>query len=135
MQCTKAEKLKVLDELRELRKLLEDPRRWTKGTFARNIEGFEVSASNPDAVCWCLEGAIAKIVGDEIAASDEGSIFYTPLFNVIAACLSTAEIEGSGIAGFNDAEDTTHQDVLNLLDGALEYVESADIVVDFTAEA
>ena len=37
---------------------IEDPDKWTKCAFARDVDGNNVTPRNPKAVCWCAEGAI-----------------------------------------------------------------------------
>lgn len=47
------------------RKLLElfgpNGEHWTQGTFARDADGREVMVRAPDAVCWCIGGAVRKL--------------------------------------------------------------------------
>ena len=38
----------------------KDPSRWTKGTYARNAAGTEVSAHCREAVCWCSYGFVVR---------------------------------------------------------------------------
>ena len=40
--------------------LLDRPEKWTQGAFARDGHGKDVNSWNPQAVCWCLEGAITQ---------------------------------------------------------------------------
>lgn len=47
--------LEILDCAIEL---LRDPSHWTKGSFARNAEGENVGVRHPEAVTWCMLGAI-----------------------------------------------------------------------------
>lgn len=47
--------LEILDCTIEL---LRDPAHWTKGSFARNAEGTNVGVRAPEAVSWCMLGAI-----------------------------------------------------------------------------
>lgn len=54
--------------LREARKLIETPERWTKYALARTKQGEHVDASSPDAVCFCGYGAIYRVAGSAISA-------------------------------------------------------------------
>jgi hypothetical protein len=38
----------------------EHPERWTQDAFARTSEGDVVTSDDPDAVCWCAGGLIAR---------------------------------------------------------------------------
>ncbi len=40
--------------------LISDPKKWTVGTFARDVEGLICYPSDSRAVCWCVVGAIQK---------------------------------------------------------------------------
>jgi len=42
--------------------LLSDPKRWTQKANARDSDGAEVRFDSDDAVCWCLWGAMAKVI-------------------------------------------------------------------------
>jgi hypothetical protein len=44
----------IEDTLRAARKLLENPRRWTKNEFARNAQNQGVGSMSEDAVCFCM---------------------------------------------------------------------------------
>jgi len=45
----------------EIKNLIQDPSNWTQGTHARNMKGFAVEPTDPDASQWCLDGALAKV--------------------------------------------------------------------------
>jgi hypothetical protein len=40
--------------------LLDTPEKWTKEVFARDCKGDEVDPESPEAVCWCVKGALQK---------------------------------------------------------------------------
>jgi len=42
----------------KVRDLLHRPQEWTQNAFARDLDGNEVDADSPSAVCWNLSGAI-----------------------------------------------------------------------------
>lgn len=82
--------------------LLADPKSWTQCTRARNAAGVSVESNDPEAVCWCIIGAISKtnywIKGHE------------------ALVARVWQLTGRGsIAGWNDAAGRTHGEVLELL--------------------
>lgn len=45
--------------LRSARAILTDPEQWTEKALARDVHGEPVRPNSPNAVCFCLEGAIA----------------------------------------------------------------------------
>lgn len=49
--------------LQRTRDLISDPERWTTAVYARDSRGVSVNQNSPDAVCWCLIGAYAKVSG------------------------------------------------------------------------
>lgn len=44
---------------------LQDPARWTKDVYARNIAGDDVEPNDTTAVCWCPEGQCIRLYGWE----------------------------------------------------------------------
>lgn len=79
--------------------LLEDPNRWTKQAVAKNSKGMPCCATNVDAVCWCLMGAVLKSYPYPV----------TVKFKECCALL------GDDFICFNDKQTTTHKDVLDRL--------------------
>lgn len=71
------------------REYREHAERWTQGWYAKTAEGKDCGPTNPNAVCWCLRGAIEKRVGE----GDEG----IPIFEAFDRAL-----------GFQDSENTLH---------------------------
>ncbi len=53
-------KEQVLGMFERVRALLSDPKRWTKGEYARDLNGTSVSVLSRDADTFCLLGAIIK---------------------------------------------------------------------------
>lgn len=53
--------VEALVALREARALIADPAKWTAGAFARGANGRAVPPGGKHAVCWCAEGALAKV--------------------------------------------------------------------------
>lgn len=49
----------------KVKELLSDPSKWCKGSYARTIEGERAYSSfSPDAVSWCILGAIDRCYVD-----------------------------------------------------------------------
>ena len=51
----------IVQILKDVRTVLYDPERWTQGVRALDAEGNQVRAEDPEAVCWCIEGAIGVV--------------------------------------------------------------------------
>ena len=103
--------------LRDARKLIERPENWARGDYAFDRHGALCAPTDPNAVCWCLLGAV------ECAAKRFSH----------ARCDSVTEFLGEicdpkyeCCGDFNDHEDTTHADVIAFLDGAIELLQTAN---------
>lgn len=51
------------------REYREDATRWTQGDWSRDRDGNGRGSNSPDAVCWCLRGAIMKRKPDVLLAT------------------------------------------------------------------
>lgn len=100
----------ALQALREARALIQDPERWTRGVLARDANGREVDEHADAAVCWCLEGAVARV------CAQSGCGFYEAWGPVRSAAAFVP------LAEFNDSH--SHADVLAVLDKAIARLES-----------
>ena len=90
----------------EVRKLLQSPKAWTKGTYARDADGNKVSSYDKNAVCWCLQGAIHK-------SSERGH--STEIWDVMENFLRE-KYGYSTITSYNDQTLREHSDVIQMLD-------------------
>lgn len=105
--------MNVLETLKAVRRRLEKPEAWTKGSNARDEDGLSRDPSSPKAVCWCLNGAIWRestvrgftLLADRDRVRDAlGFRMYTD------------------VAEWNDEEYRTHAEVLARIDQAIEKV-------------
>ena len=82
-------------------------RGWCQGAVARDVAGEEVPAGSPEAVAWCLTGALQRAYG-----------FYN-LTDKLAESLAKVEARLRGVGGsaseWNDAPDRTQGEVVALL--------------------
>lgn len=108
------EKQTVRQALTEARALLSDPAKWTKGTFARDKDNLPVPvrAEFPEAVCFCSAGALRKVCRPD-PTEFWGETCYWQAIEVLDGA-----VDGS-IVFVNDAEATTHADVLAIFDKAI----------------
>ena len=95
--------------LAELRNILSSEEKWTKGTHARNAAGEPTDLDEPDAVCFSLLGAYIlarrRTVGYE-------TLIDSWLFD---RHYSRYPDWRYNIRGWNDADTTTYEDVIDLL--------------------
>lgn len=111
--------------LRDVKALLRTPEQWTKGAFALAADGKALTSWCEDAVCWCLVGAVRR--KGETRAVRRAAV----------RALATAALEKQGIEAadgpmktltdFNDADNTTFTDVVEVLDAAIAAVEKDDV--------
>lgn len=47
----------------KVHELLDAPEKWTQAAYAKNAQGERVEYCEPEAVCWCLEGAMMRCYG------------------------------------------------------------------------
>lgn len=118
--ATRKERPDELQALRDIRDLLEPPERWTKGAFARTAPDAEgrVDADSPHATCWCLEGACWRVTGEPYSSF---------VWQRLNRYVSDNNL-GQRTSNFNDRPETTHRNVLEVLDGVI-----AEIIAERTA--
>ena len=108
--------MNTVDFLKAVREKISRPESWTKHDYAKDVNGEAVSPIAPEAVCWCIRGAIASVEGIDGDEGDDGDQAFFALGPIGAAVF-----EKTGdrlIAGFNDT--STHEEVLAVLDRAVE---------------
>lgn len=117
------EEMTTLEILQKARELILDPSRWIKGSYAgwRASDGTlyrELKPSADVANCWCSVGSCVKIYGNRDGRP-------APLLKNALEALNNAASEVSYgeyafAYMFNDAEETTHSQVLKMFDRAIE---------------
>ena len=113
--------MSALEELKAVRELLSAPARWTRGVYARNEQGLAVDPHDPEAVCWCLYGAMIYIVGDSNKRFAVHLDAAEDAINVLSGFISAISV-----ADWQDAPDRTHAEVLDALDRAIAVEEDVD---------
>jgi hypothetical protein len=101
-----------LESLEKTKALLSSPDKWTKGAMAHDANRNSVGWGHPDAVCWCLSGALAHVCG---GINERWSKGLWALSNAIRP----ADAAGVSIAIWNDNIGRTYDDVINILDKAI----------------
>ena len=105
------------------RELLSDINRWTQGGEAKNANERITGARSPDAVCWCILGALTREAWNRHPISDDLEIARKVVANAVRERQRIPHEEetlweGARIARFNDGPRTKHSDVLEVLDYA-----------------
>ena len=113
----------LLEILIKVRELLSNKDHWTKGYYARNVRNDMIDPQDPAACTFCMYGAIYKVCPD-IPFSAVG--FKDPIIMQAHDEITRAIVElypafkDEPEARFNDNSNTTHEDVLKVLDRAIE---------------
>lgn len=106
-----------LDFLQGIRALLCSPNRWTQGRLAKGVGGETQPFNGEHAVCWCLIGAGAKLLGYSGRAPTEAP------GDILARLLEIPQKDGettrAEVSQFNDAEGTTFEVIAKLLDDGI----------------
>ena len=105
----------ILTQLRQVKDLLN--KGWTKEVFARNELGEETRTDNINATCWCIGGAIIKVVPHSLEQR-------SPIWRVVHKAILLLGYTSQSITVFNDAPDTTIQQVMEVMDKAIALQES-----------
>lgn len=106
-----------IEILRAAKELLSDETKWTKEHFAVDANGHgTLEPWSEDSCQWCLWGATAKVNGGYPFETDE---------YVDAVVREISGGEFTAASQFNDHPDTTHADVLRVLDLAIERASNA----------
>lgn len=78
--------------------LLDSPKKWIKGAFAKNNEGDTCSPHSESACCWCLIGACVK------CHTYQSAVIMSKIQHVV----------GHNINVYNDLPETKYEDVISL---------------------
>lgn len=98
----------------KVRELLDSPEKWTKGAIARDSKGNLVSYNSPNAVCFCLLGAIYKCYASDKMNPDKMNPDKLPL-EIRKLIGSLLNLRSDSISYFNDAPKRTFEDIKNLV--------------------
>jgi hypothetical protein len=107
---TKANRKRVLKLAQKVRELLKPKKNWVQGRVALNEDNISVRADDPEAIRFCLEGAIFRLgkKSNTMRTLLEAIKKYLPYRN------NPSYLDELCIAEFNDTKN--HKQVLALLD-------------------
>ena len=106
----------TLDILKAARATLANPENWTKGCYARDAAGNMCKPYSPNAVKWCAIGTCALVSNHSV---------YSPKLEMVmdelVKCLpyKTENPTEDCIADWQDAPETTHEQMLAMFDCAI----------------
>lgn len=99
----------ILRVVRDVRVVLREPRYWTQGFYARNAKGDRRYPDAPDAICFCIVGAIRRAAASENLAEETAQAlrrFLPEPFKYLSK--------------FNDMAERTHAEILALVDRCID---------------
>jgi hypothetical protein len=106
------EAAEIRDVLVRVRRLLDKPDAWTQGAEARNAAGIRVEPHSPQAVHWCLEGAVCRVLPTTACTR-----LLSGTATEMDAVLRWLERRtGTMIANYNDRRGRTYAEILAALD-------------------
>ena len=110
----------ILDTLVAARELLTPRYAWTQWTSATDKSGRACRVNDPDAVAWCLSGAIERVGGTNSMLGNPTIVDRT-----ISQLESTPTVGGRHLPSYNDDGRRTHASVLRLLDTTIDNLRKA----------
>ena len=120
----KGERLMVndLQVLQGIRELLSDETRWTKHSAAKDENGDICNIYGDEAVCFCLGGAVCRIIFELAADDNRVNALYKDCSALL--CFVAKRYGFDHCVAYNDDFNTTHGEVLRLLDETIEIVQN-----------
>ena len=110
----------IKDILIAAKKRISDPRRWTKGAWARDLNHVPCASSSSEACSWCAIGAVAAATTKLHNRLDSPySVLASAKADAMLKLAAFTPVEGICVAVFNDNESTTHEDIMKLFDKAI----------------
>ncbi len=107
--------MQILETLKQIRNVIPIPQRWTKGVSAVTNKGMQCEPNDIYACRFCLEGAINRVTGKTFTTPEFKEIEKAILYQVNV----NYDRSWQAISEFNDADTTTHKDILEAIDDAI----------------
>ena len=100
--------------LKNAKQLIDSESKWTRSAYARDVNDDIIDSSDEKACSWCISGSINKSLGDMKHSKYVDEIYF----------LLLGTRDERKLTNFNDDNDTTYADVINLLDKGIESANS-----------
>lgn len=116
--------MNAIEILDRMDKILDEPKKWVKGEYAKDHDGVGTYSTDPEAVCWCMVGAMNKALANILpsASKIEAESDATD-----AIRLAAEELYGHSyfaISNFNDAPSTDYIRVKAVISRARQLLKS-----------
>ena len=122
----------VADVLEAVRALFCGERAWTKATFARDKDGNSAWVHSEEACCWCLTGAIYRVLGDPDLGKPHDTVSVANATEEVLAeeIPYSFPVRGNWSANqrlmyYNDDKETGFGDIVGLVDKAIGAAQAA----------
>ena len=106
-----------LQILQKTRDLLSDESKWNKGFLNMTPYGSPSNIYHDHATSWCLTGALFRYYKYNPHLKE---MVCTRIMNAINEIYPYDDFRYTGITSFNDCDNTDHEDILKVLDMAIE---------------
>lgn len=109
--------------LKEAKKVISDPNRWTKEAYAKTATGHRTDPNSPRAHCYCISGAVRKVIGLGTLPSylqDTRNDQYYRVMKILDIAAASTAFKTANVIAFNDLERTSHEDMMQVIDLAIE---------------
>ncbi len=105
------------ETLRDAKALIDTPAKWTQHADARRSNNIPCSYANPDAICFCIVGAVWRASGE-----------FSKAFHIVPwqAKKEVCRTLRRQLLQFNDHPDTSHNDVMAFFDRAIALAEGTE---------
>ncbi len=105
------------ETLRAAKALIDTPKKWTQHALARLGDDQSCFSHDPNAVCFCIIGAISRAESDVACSIAAFRIASNTLLHL------TRSLGFHSVGDFNDHPDTSHTNVMALFDRAIALAE------------
>lgn len=93
--------------LKQAKALIDHPSKWTTIVGARDSNGQQVKITDPTATCWCVIGAIGKVMS-------------TPYPREMLMVQNLHQYKGISLDLYNDLHGRTHAEIMEMFDDLIE---------------
>lgn len=105
--------MNTVDVLKAARDIISTPDKWTQRSYARAADNYPVAVGMKDACKFCALGAVLKVSERTYAGPDD--------FAPMAILEGVAhQYHDMSVVGYNDSPNTSHQDIMELYDRAIQ---------------
>lgn len=101
----------------DTRALIADPQHWLRGVYATDAKGATCGEWQPQATCFCLQGAASKAIIDR--GAQFGSDEYYDHLDAMSQLVPWPRVNGDPQAWETFNDQASHNAVLALLDRAI----------------